>query len=81
MIGRSMLRARRKPIAVLCIALVVCAAFLPGFGGISVALFEPAWVLLPDLAPSVIAIPVPAGDEQPVPLASATPSRAPPPHV
>lgn len=62
----------------LCIAVIALAAFLPGISSLEYALFEPQWVLLPDDTPvAVCAIGTP-GDEQPVPLVSLLPSRAPP---
>ena len=64
--------------AVLCIAVIGLAAFLPGISALDHAWFEPEWVLLPDNAPVLLCVIAAPGDEQPVPLVSLLPSRAPP---
>ena len=40
----------RRYVAVVCIAAVLFAAFMPGAVAIDLAVPEPAWTLLPDLA-------------------------------
>jgi hypothetical protein len=62
----------------LCIAAVALAAFVPGVSAFEPAVFEPTWVILPDLSSLVVADATPAVDEQPQSLLSILPSRAPP---
>ena len=69
----------RRPVAVLCIAFVVCAAFVPGAApALAHALFVPLWNIV--LEPTVGAILSTAVgcDEQPTALLSLVSSRAPP---
>jgi hypothetical protein len=60
------------------IAVVTIAALLPGVCALEYALFEPLWVLLPDMALRLVDEPVVVANEQPLPLLSLSPSRAPP---
>jgi len=67
-----------RPVAVLCIAVIALAAFLPGIAALEAALLEPQWILLPDEVSVAAFRPVPPCLEQSVPLLSLLPSRAPP---
>lgn len=71
-------RVHRRSVAIACIALVVCVAILPGLSTVTVALFEPTWVLLADLAVTIIARPVSTSAQRAVSLFSSVPPRAPP---
>ena len=62
----------------LCVAVIALTAFLPGVSLLDYALFEPQWILLPDEAPVALCITATPGIEQPRPLLSLLPSRAPP---
>jgi hypothetical protein len=69
----------RKPVAVLCIAFVVCAAFVPGAVPILAhALFVPLWNVVPATTVSTTSNTAIRCDEQPVSLLSLVLSRAPP---
>lgn len=69
----------RRPVAVLCIAFVVCAAFVPGAAPtLAHALFVPLWNVVPDTAVTITRTTAVRGDEQPVALLSLRLSRAPP---
>jgi hypothetical protein len=68
----------RRPVAVLCIAVVALAAFLPGVSAADYAVFEPSFVLLPDLASVFVPEPPDRSSEQPRSLLALLPSRAPP---
>ena len=70
-------RPNRSVVGV-CIAVVAVSAFLPGIFLLEYALFEPQWVLLPDDTLVAVCSTVALRDEQPVPLFSQLPSRAPP---
>jgi hypothetical protein len=68
----------RTPVAYLCIAVVVLAAFLPGVSAFDYAVPAPQFALLPDLAVVAdlpLAIP---GNERPSSLLSLVSPRAPP---
>ena len=67
-----------RSVAVLCIAIVAVAAFLPGIGALEWTLVEPLSVLLPDTTATLVFVTAPTGSEQPVALLSLLPSRAPP---
>jgi hypothetical protein len=72
---------RRRPsrsIVGLCVAVIVLAALWPGLATFDCASLEPQWVLLPDEVSVAVESPVAPADEQPVPLLSLAPSRAPP---
>ncbi len=69
----------RRAVAVLCIALVVCAAFVPAVASnLGAAILVPLWLVLPAIAVVVIRRIASRCDEQPVPLISLVLSRAPP---
>ena len=67
-----------RPVAVLCIAVIALAAFLPGIAAFEAALLEPQWILLPDEVSVAVFRLVAPCFEQSVPLFSLLPSRAPP---
>jgi hypothetical protein len=72
---------RRRPsrsIVGFCVAVIVLVAIVPGLATFDCAWLEPQWVLLPDEVSVVVEHPVAPADEQPVPLLSLAPSRAPP---
>ena len=76
------MRGRRKTVAVLCIALVVFAAFVPGAASHLVcAILTPLWLVVPAVAVTLIQRRALRCDEQPVSLLSLVLSRAPPAHV
>jgi hypothetical protein len=68
----------RRSIVFLCIAAVALAAFLPGVSAVDHVVFEPTWILLPDLAYVGVPQTPPPANEQPLSLLSLLPSRAPP---
>jgi hypothetical protein len=68
----------RRSVAIVCVAIVAIAAFLPVGLLHLYAIFELHWVLLPDDAPAALLSAIAPSDEQPVPLLSSLPSRAPP---
>jgi hypothetical protein len=69
----------RRPVAVLCIAFVVCAAFVPGAApALAHALFVPLWDLVPETIVGAILSTAVGCDEQPISLLSLALSRAPP---
>jgi len=72
-----MLRAR-KPLAVLCIAIVVFAAFLPGAAVYFDATFTPLWLVVPDILVVILRRAALGCAEQPTSLLSLVSSRAPP---
>ena len=73
-----MLRTR-KAIAVVCIALVVFAAFVPAFAStLGAALLVPLWLVLPAVVVTVVRREAFRCDEQPVSLLAVLASRAPP---
>ena len=67
-----------RSVVFVCIVAVALAAFLPGASALDFAVFEPTWVLLPDLAPVLVPLAPPVADEQPQSLLSLAASRAPP---
>jgi hypothetical protein len=71
-------RINRESVAIACIALVVCVAILPGLSTITVALFQPTWVLLADLPVTLIARPVSISADHALSLFANVPPRAPP---
>ena len=76
------MRGKRKTVAVLCIALVVFAAFVPGdVSHLVYATLTPLWLVVPAVALTVIQRRAFRCDEQPVSLLSLVLSRAPPAHV
>jgi hypothetical protein len=72
-----MVRPRRS-VAILCIAVVALTAFLPGVCALDYAVPQPSFVLLPDLAASVVPHDTSSPDPRPVFLGRRAPSRAPP---
>ena len=68
----------RRPVAVLCIAVIALAAFMPGVSACDDAVFEPSWVLLPDLAWTFVPNTPVRVPEQLLALLALLPSRAPP---
>jgi hypothetical protein len=70
----------RKSVAVLCIALVVFAAFMPAAASNLVcAILVPLWLVVPAVAATIIRRRAFRCDDQPVSLFSLTLFRAPPP--
>jgi hypothetical protein len=69
----------RKPVAYLCLAVVLLAAFLPGVAAFEYVVPVVPYVLLPDLAAAVVVQVAPRHNEQPSSLLSLVSSRAPPP--
>jgi len=73
-----MLRTR-KAIAVVCIALVIFAAFVPALAStLGAALLVPLWLVLPAVVVTVVRREAFRCDEQPVSLLAVLASRAPP---
>ena len=69
----------RKAVAVLCIALVVCAAFVPVIAStLGTAILVPLWLVLPAVALVVVRRNASRCDDQPVSLLAILASRAPP---
>jgi hypothetical protein len=68
----------RKAAAVLCIALVVFAVFVPTAAPDFVAMLTPLWLVVPAVAVTVIRRRASRCDEQPVALLSLALLRAPP---
>lgn len=55
---RTMRRAgAHRSVACLCIAVVLVAAFVPGFAALDYAVPELGWVVLPDLATPAVPLP------------------------
>jgi hypothetical protein len=76
------MRGRRKTVAVLCIALVVFAAFVPDAPSHLVyAILTPLWLVVPAVAVTLIQRRALRCHAQPVSLLSLVLSRAPPAHV
>ena len=72
------LRRARRPLAIVCIAVVALAVFAPGVAALDLAPPPLDYVLLPQLEPLADIAVVPASTEQPEALRSALPERAPP---
>lgn len=73
------MRRQRKTVAVLCIALVVCSAFLPaGLSEVVWATFTPLWLVVPAVDVTVIALDASRSEERPASLLSLVLLRAPP---
>jgi hypothetical protein len=69
----------RKAVAVLCIALVVCAAFVPVIAStLGTAILVPLWLVLPAVAVVIVRRKAFTCDDQPVSLLAILDSRAPP---
>jgi hypothetical protein len=72
----------RKTVAVLCIAVVVFAAFLPAVAvNLPPVILTALWLVIPTVAVVVIRRQAVRCDEQPVALLSLVLSRAPPSHL
>jgi hypothetical protein len=70
---------RRKAVAVLCIALVVCAAFVPAIAtSLGTAILVPLWLVMPAVAIAIVRRNAFRCDEQPVSLLAILSSRGPP---
>jgi hypothetical protein len=70
---------QRKTIAVVCIALVVCAAIFPGGAPEIVwADLVPLWLIVPAADVTLVVATASRCDEQPTPLLSLAQLRAPP---
>jgi hypothetical protein len=72
------LRRARRPLALVCIAVVALAVFVPGVAALDLAPPSPDYVLLPRLEPLGLVTTVPVIAEQPNALRAALPERAPP---
>ena len=73
-----MLRSR-KAVAVVCIALLVFAAFVPALAStLGAAVLVPLWLVLPAVLVTVVRRQAFRCDEQPVSLFAVLDSRAPP---
>ena len=72
------LRRARRPLAIVCIAVVALAVFAPGVAALDLVPPPLDYVLLPQLEPLADIAVVPASTEQPEALRSALPERAPP---
>ena len=68
----------RKPVAVLCIAIVIFAALLPAAAIQLHVFFTPLWVVVPAIAVVVLRRTARLCKEQPASLRSPDSSRAPP---
>ena len=69
----------RKTAAVLCIALVVCAAFVPAVAStLGSAVLVPLWLVLPAIVVTLVRYDAFRCEEQPVSLLAILASRAPP---
>lgn len=75
-------RSSRKIVAVLCIALVVFAVFVPAAAGTLVdALLVALWLVVPAIVATIVRRTAARSDKQPVALLSLILFRAPPPDV
>ena len=72
------LRRARRPLAIVCIAVVALAVFAPGVAALDLAAPPIDYVLLPQLEPLVLIANLPVRTEQPQALRAALPERAPP---
>jgi hypothetical protein len=69
----------RKAVAVLCIALVVCAAFVPAIAStLGTAILVPLWLVLPAVTVVIVRRNAFRCDDQPVSLLAILDSRGPP---
>ena len=69
----------RKAVAVLCIALVMCAAFVPVIAStLGSAVLVPLWLVLPAVTVVIVRRKAFRCDDQPVSLFASLDSRAPP---
>ena len=67
-----------RSVALLCVAVVALATFLPGITAFDHAWFELQWVLLPDQVPVLVERPPAGAAERSLRLLPLLPSRAPP---
>ena len=72
------LRRARRPLAIVCIAVVALAVFAPGVAALDLAPPPFDYVLLPQLEPIALIANLPIRTEQPRALRAALPERAPP---
>lgn len=73
------LRRARRPLAIVCIAVVALAVFAPGVAVLDAVAPPPLdYVLLPQLEPLAFVAPMPVVAEQTDALRAALPERAPP---
>ena len=72
------LRRARRPLAIVCIAVVALAVFAPGVAALDLASPPIDYVLLPQLEPLALIANLPVRTEQPQALRAALPERAPP---
>jgi hypothetical protein len=75
------LRRARRPLAIVCVAVIALAVFAPGVAALDLAPLAPEFVLLPPLEPLERVLSVPVSAEQPEALRAALPERAPPAFV
>jgi hypothetical protein len=72
------LRRARRPLAIVCIAVVALAVFAPGVAALDLAPPPIEYVLLPQPDPRALIANAPVHTEQPQALRAALPERAPP---
>lgn len=72
------LRRARRPLAIVCIAVVALAVFAPGALALELAPPSPEFVLLPQFEPQPVAAPSLAVAEPADALRAVLPERAPP---
>jgi len=72
------LRRARRPLAIVCVAVIAFTVFAPGVAVVDAIAPPPGYVLLPQLEPLDTVTASPVGVEQPQVLRSTLPERAPP---
>ncbi len=72
------LRRARRPLAIVCVAVIAFTVFAPGVAVVDAIAPPPDYVLLPQLEPLDTVAAEPGGVEQPHALRAALPGRAPP---
>jgi hypothetical protein len=73
------LRRARRPLAIVCVAVIALAMFGPGVAAVELTQPSPEYVLLPQLEPLDVAASLPVvTPAQPHALRAALPERAPP---
>ena len=72
------LRRARRPLAIVCIAVVALAVFAPGVSALELAPPTAEFVLLPQLEPAGLVHALPVIAERSIALRAALPERAPP---
>jgi hypothetical protein len=75
------LRRARRPLAIVCVAVIALAVFVPGVAALDCAPPPLEFVLLPRLEPLGLVASVPVPAEQPEALRAVLPKRGPPPFV